>query len=111
MQYTEDREAIKQWAPLLVSGRDDLPVAATKMSRGTDVNFGSLSSSLIEWLGSQNDCGYATEHRVIGLNRKTKGGWSVKIKDLKNRQTFSTDAKFVFIIHPLLISEQCSNWK
>ena len=97
MQYTEDREAIKQWAPLLVSGRDDLPVAATKMSRGTDVNFGSLSSSLIEWLGNQNDCGYATEHRVIGLNRKTKGGWSVKIKDLKNSQTFSTDAKFVFI--------------
>ena len=34
---------------------------------------------------------------MIGLNRKTKGGWSVKIKDLKNSQTFSADAKFVFI--------------
>jgi len=97
MQYTEDRETILQWAPLLVSGRDDLPIAATKMDRGTDVNFGALSSALIEWLGLQNGCSYATRHRVIGLRRMTEGGWSVKVKDLNNSRIFCTNSKFVFI--------------
>jgi len=97
MQYTEDRETILQWAPLLVSGRDNLPIAATKMDRGTDVNFGSLSSSLIEWLGNQNGCNYATQHRVIGLDRMAGGGWSVKVKDLNKGRIFRTNSKFVFI--------------
>ena len=97
MEYTEDRETILQWAPLLVSGRDNLPIAATKMDRGTDVNFGALSSSLIEWLGAQKGCSYATQHRVIGLDRMVDGGWSVKVKDLNKGRIFRTNSKFVFI--------------
>ena len=31
MTYTEDRETIKEWAPLLLEGRDDTPIAVTKM--------------------------------------------------------------------------------
>ena len=29
MEYTEDRETILKWAPLLLAGRDDTPIAAT----------------------------------------------------------------------------------
>ena len=53
MEYTEDREQIKEWAFLLLAGRDDTPIAATKMEPGTDVNYGVLASKMIEWLGAQ----------------------------------------------------------
>ena len=39
MQYSEDPEQIRKWAPLLIEGREDQAVAATYMEAGTDVNF------------------------------------------------------------------------
>ncbi len=96
MVYTEDRETIAQWAPLLLAGRENIPIAATKMERGTDVNFGSIARQLVQWLGEQPDCGYACEHRVTNLKRTTKG-WDVEVKDLRSGRNFTNSAKFVFI--------------
>ena len=96
MEYTEDRDTIREWAPLLLAGRDETPIAATKMDRGTDVNFGALSKLLVQWLGKQDGGGYATEHRVTDLTR-TKNGWDVEVKDLQSGRTFANSAKFVFI--------------
>ena len=96
MEYTDNRETIRDWAPLLLAGRDYTPIAATKMDRGTDVNFGTLSELLVEWLGKQNGGGYATQHRVTDLTR-TREGWAVEVKDLKTGRTFTNQTKFVFI--------------
>ena len=96
MEYTDDRNVISNWVPLVVNGRDNTPIAATKMDRGTDVNFGALSDLLIQWLGRQPDCGYATQHRVIDLTQN-KDGWEVEIQDLKSKRKFHNQAKFVFI--------------
>ncbi|WOO39826.1 malate dehydrogenase (quinone) [Rubellicoccus peritrichatus] len=96
MEYTEDRDVIRKWAPLLLAGRDNTPVAATKMDRGTDVNFGEIARKLIRWLGEQSGCGYATNHRVTDLKR-TSSGWEVTILDAKDNRTFKNNAKFVFI--------------
>lgn len=96
MTYTEDREEINELAPLLLKGRDDTPIAVTKMERGTDVNFGALSGKLIEWLGQQDGGGYATGHRVLDIT-KSDGRWVLKIKDLKSGEVFTNSAKFVFI--------------
>ena len=59
MEFTTNREVIKSWAPLLIEGRDDMPVAATRMTAGTDVNFGELSRKLVHWLARQHGCGEA----------------------------------------------------
>ncbi|MEN8828953.1 MAG: malate dehydrogenase (quinone) [Lentimonas sp.] len=96
MTYTEDREKIGEWAPLLLEGRDDEPLALTKMDRGTDINYGALSTKLIEWLGRQEGCGYATSHRITDLTKDGEG-WEVEVKDLKTKQKFTNKAKFVFI--------------
>ena len=96
MEYTDDRETIRDWAPLLLAGRDDTPIAATKMERGTDVNFGTLSEMLVQWLGKQDDCGYALRHRVTDLTR-TREGWAVEVKDLETGRKFTNQTKFVFI--------------
>ncbi len=96
MEYTEDREKIREWAPLILEGRDDTPLAMTKMKLGTDINYGALSSKLIKWLGEQPDCGYASSHRVTDLT-KQDGRWQVDITDLNSGKSFTNSAKFVFI--------------
>ena len=96
MEYTEDREQIKEWAPLLLAGRDDTPIAATKMEPGTDVNYGVLASKMIEWLGAQPDAGYATSHRITNLT-KVGDRWEVEGVNLKTKARFKNSAKFVFI--------------
>ncbi|MEM0964550.1 MAG: malate dehydrogenase (quinone) [Verrucomicrobiota bacterium] len=97
MEYSEDREKIRRWAPLILDGRDPgQPVAMTRMPNGTDVNFGALASGLIEWLGKQEGCGFATLHRVTDLT-KQNGHWKVSIKDLETGRSFTNSTKFVFI--------------
>ena len=96
MEYSTDPGAISGWAPLLTEERGNVPIAATKMDSGTDVNFGNISRKLLAWLESQPDCGIATSHRVTDLT-KTANGWEIKIKDGVTGETRSNLAKFVFV--------------
>jgi malate dehydrogenase (quinone) len=96
MEYTTDREKIASWAPLLLEGRGDAPIAATKMDGGTDVNFGAISRKLLQWLGQQEKCGIASGHRVIGLTKK-EGRWEVKTRNLATNEVRTNHAKFVFV--------------
>lgn len=98
MEYTEDRDVIQQWAPLLLAGRDPSePVACTKLDAGTDVNFGSLAKQLTQWLNQQDNCLAKTGHRVLDLDEQPNGRWKVKVHDLKAGKTFNKTVKFVFI--------------
>ena len=96
MQYSEDPKQIRKWAPLLIEGREDQPVAATYMKAGTDVNFGEVSRKLIHWLGEQDGCSFHVETRVTDLNRRDDV-WEVTIKNLTDGTTQRKRAKFVFI--------------
>lgn len=96
MEFSTRRETIGSWAPLLTAGRADVPIAATKMDSGTDVNFGEISRKLLAWLGAQPRCGIAAHHRVTDL-KKTSAGWDVTIRDLATRKTRRNTAKFVFV--------------
>lgn len=96
MQYSEDPDQIRKWAPLLIEGREDQPVAATFMEAGTDVNFGEVSRKLIHWLGEQDGCAYHVETRVTDLNR-SNDGWEVTIKNMADGTIRKKRAKFVFI--------------
>lgn len=103
MEYTTDRSTIADWAPLLLEGRAaDVPIAATKMDGGTDVNFGNLSRKLLGWLARQDGCGIATSHRVVGIRRtrrlnRASQRWELDIKDLKTGEIRKNSARFVFV--------------
>ena len=48
MRYSEDHAQIKEWAPLVMEGRDPKQkVAATRTEIGTDVNYGEITRQLI----------------------------------------------------------------
>lgn len=96
MEYTEDPDQIREWAPLLIEGREDMPVAATKMKAGTDINFGEISRKLIRWLDKQEGCSFHSNNRVTDLNR-CADGWELIIKDLKKGTSRQRKTKFVFI--------------
>ena len=96
MEYSADRATIGNWAPLLVENRGDMPVAATKMDAGTDVNFGAISRKLLDWLGRQERCGIATGHRVVGL-RKIHDGWMLRVRETATGKVRTNRAKFVFV--------------
>src|SRR6478736_7777055 len=77
MEYTTDRAKIGSWAPLLTEGRDPhVPIAATKMDGGTDINFGNVSRKLLGWLARQPGCSVTASHQVVGLAKEAKG-WKV----------------------------------
>jgi len=97
MEFSTDRETIGRWAPLLVEGRDpDVPIAATKMDAGTDIDFGNISRKLLNWLGRQDGCGIAGGHRVVDI-RKSGDGWEVHAKDLATGELRKNRTKFVFV--------------
>src|ERR1700755_2479917 len=51
MEYTDDRERLKEWFPLIMEGRDSGEVvAATRMISGTDVDYGALTRQLLQLL-------------------------------------------------------------
>lgn len=96
MEFSTDRAQIARWAPLLLDGRDNVPIAATRMEAGTDVNFGTLSRKLLVWLSRQPGSGVACSHAVVGFNQAVSG-WRVRVKDLINNRVRENRARFVFI--------------
>ncbi|MEM8945422.1 MAG: malate dehydrogenase (quinone) [Planctomycetota bacterium] len=97
MEFSTDPDVIRSWAPLLIEGRESMPVAATKMDAGTDVNFGAIARKLLAWLHQQPGCRVATSHRVVDLEQRVTDGWTVHVKDLDGDLTFEKHAKFVFV--------------
>ena len=98
MQYTEDRDQIKQWAPLIMKGRNDnAPVAATHMHMGTDVNFGELTRQLIAKLDAMPGVTVHYNVAVLDIDPHKKGGWIVETKNLLNELEMDSRANFVFL--------------
>lgn len=97
IEYTEDPEQIAAWIPLVMDGRDrTAPVAATRVRRGNDVNFGALTRSLVTWIDEVS--GFAIElSREVRDIRRADDGWLVEIKDLATGDERTVHAKFVFI--------------
>ena len=51
IQFTTEFEIMKQWFPLILQGRDKKDViAASRIDRGTEMNFGSLTKQLYNYI-------------------------------------------------------------
>src|SRR5882757_9494749 len=56
MEYSEDHSKIAEWAPLIMEGRDpNQPIAATRIVSGADVNYGALTTNLLNYLKRQEN--------------------------------------------------------
>lgn len=98
MEYTEDPETIRNWAPLIMDGRKDAKkVAATNMKIGTDVNFGALTRSMFHYLASLDGVEMHFNHDVKNLKKQEDNSWKIKVKSLTTKAKRNIKTKFVFI--------------
>ena len=90
MEWSGDSAQLREWMPLVMEGRSlDQPLAATRVARGTDVNFGTLSSALLQTIDVR------LEHEVVGLQRGGCG-WQVQARKADG-STAVFEAPFVFL--------------
>ena len=98
LEYSEDASVIRSWAPLLIPGRrKDQPIAATRIPSGTDVDFGSLTRTLIDAL-VDNGAVLKLNHRVTSLKRsRTTGLWNLGVTHEVGSTRSEVTARFVFV--------------
>jgi malate dehydrogenase (quinone) len=97
MIYSEDKEQIKEWMPLVMEGRcvtEEL--AVTRMTTGTDVNYGALTKILLDSLSGVDGFAAHFMNNVHDLKREGDR-WKVHIRDEKTGENRFVLAKFVFI--------------
>ena len=98
MEYTEDPDTITEWTPLITQGRStEEKIAATRVNSGTDINFGSLTEQLVDYLEAQDTIKLATNHIVKDLKRKKDGTWQIKVRNMTRGINRKIKAPFVFV--------------
>ncbi|MDO5639324.1 MAG: malate dehydrogenase (quinone) [Neisseria sp.] len=98
MEFSTDQEQIRQWAPLLIEGRDpQQKVAATYMPLGTDVNYGVITNQLTESLKKQPNFTLNLQHEVRALRQNTDKSWNVTVYDFATQKEKTVRTRFVFI--------------
>ena len=98
MQFSTSFEEIQSWMPLVMEGRSsEEKVAATQMNLGTDVNFGTLTRIMFDYLKNQDGVRIHFHHEVNKLKKQDNGSWTIKVKDLALGESRKINTKFVFI--------------
>jgi malate dehydrogenase (quinone) len=100
LEFSDDPSVLAEWAPLLVAEREgDEPVAATRATSGTDVDFGALTEQLVDHL-VENGTQLFLEHEVTNLRKTKAGRWRLSVKDRSwnaPERRSTVEARFVFV--------------
>ncbi len=97
LELTTDSDELASWVPLMMRGRNpEQPVAATRSTAGTDVDFGSLTRLLLEQ-GTNRGVAVHTGTSVQDLTRTADGRWDVTARHHASGAEFTVSAGFVFV--------------
>lgn len=98
MIFSEDATEIGSWIPLMMEGRDPKQqIGATRMSIGTDVNFGELTRLMLEYLSQQDGVELFLGYEVEDLRRKSDERWEIELTELSIGVPSKITSDFVFI--------------
>ena len=101
MRWSEDPAELREWMPMVMEGRDpQQSVAATRIERGTDVDFGALTRSYLELLAAGGAFTFLLGTEVKDLKRlrqadMTEADWQLTLCSRSGRQ--KVQAPFVFL--------------
>ncbi|BDU75487.1 malate dehydrogenase (quinone) [Mesoterricola sediminis] len=97
MRLTEDRAQLAEWMPLVMEGRDDgEPLAATRVDRGTDLDFGALSHLMFAHLKTLPGFQLSTSSEVRDIRRDPDGRWRLFV-EREGASSLEVTARFVFL--------------
>ncbi len=98
MEFSDDADKLQEWMPLVMQQRQrQQPVAATRVSYGSDVNFGALTRSLISSLQAKANFSLQLNTEVTALKQSNDGRWHMDLKNSQNDTVSSINAGFVFL--------------
>ena len=98
IEFTTKIEKMQEWFPLIAEGRTaDEIMAASKINRGTEMNFGSLTEKLFHILETEFDTPVHCNMDVLDVDPDTELDWTVEVKNLKTAAKYNLEAKHVFI--------------
>lgn len=97
MEFTDQDSTLSDWLPLIHGAQQTFtPSAATRVTHGSDVNFGSLTRLLGRSLTQSEACDIRLQRRVTGLERHNRG-WRVTLTNHESGEQQVLTARFVFI--------------
>ena len=96
MQFTQDRSELAEWMPLVMDGREIVqPVAATRVQRGTDVDFGALTYAYLAHLQKHGSFELKLNTEVLDLERDSDELWGIDLQ--AKAKSFRVKTPFVFL--------------
>ncbi|AWW00298.1 malate dehydrogenase (quinone) [Arcticibacterium luteifluviistationis] len=98
MKFSADESQIAEWIPLFLENRTSKePIAATRIENGCDVNFGSLTSNLINFVKEKKNVSLKLAAHVEDIEREDNGKWQLEVENLETKDEYIIEADFVFI--------------
>lgn len=98
MEFSTNHNQLREWIPLMMSKRKSNEVlAATKMSLGTDVNFGSLTRKMGRYLAEDSNVEVFVYHEAKNIDPREDGKWTIEMRDRINKHNQEVVADFLFI--------------
>ncbi|WP_075342686.1 malate dehydrogenase (quinone) [Tenacibaculum agarivorans] len=98
IEFTTDVEEMKAWFPLITEGREKGEVmAASRIDRGTEVNYGKLTKKLFKILEEEFDTPVHCNYEVSDIDPDNDIEWTVEMKHTQTGTKHNIDGKHVFI--------------
>ena len=89
IQFTKEFEIMKQWFPLILQGRDKKDViAASRIDRGTEMNFGSLTKQLYNILENTYNTKVSCNKEVVDVDPSSDEDWALKVNDVLTNERY-----------------------
>ncbi len=96
MEFTMDHGELKDWMPLIMDSRKQSEkIAATRIKRGTDIDFGNLTRSYINQIERKESIETNFSTNVENLEQDSAGDWYLSLKGTKKNRIVRS--KFVFL--------------
>ncbi|MFT5821475.1 MAG: malate dehydrogenase (quinone) [Crocinitomix sp.] len=98
IEFTKDQDKMKEWFPLIMSERNENEkMAASRIERGTEVNFGALTKHLFDILETKFDTKVQFNTEVVDVDPSADEDWNVVAKNRETKEETLIEAKHVFI--------------
>ncbi len=96
MEFSSSYKQIKSWAPLITNGRNPLDkVAATRIKRGTDINFEALTREYLKYIAKNKNFEISYKTELIDLKKIDKKQWKLKVRS--HGRIVSLSTSYVFL--------------
>ena len=96
MEFSSSFNQIKSWVPLITNSRNASDkVAATRIKRGTDINFEALTREYLTYISKNKNVEISYNTELIDLKKTDEKQWKLKVRSLG--RIVSLNTSYVFL--------------